>query len=318
MSEILAQSIEGNEKIESKALGKALPATTAKPTSDVGGGLESGNSFEDKYEIVEEKKWVSSAETLFLCKRKSDGEILVAKRFSKRYKMYYDYEVSIHKLIEATRDKDPDNLNAKHIVRAMDYKLSKDLQWEYIIMEYLNGFNLGQVKYSLNQLPSLLRQGCLALELLERSKVVHCDMKPENIMLCDDRLVLIDFGRSCRINEIPHLMHHPDSIYYAPEMFGDKICSPKSDLFGLAIILFNCLKISDVSVPLIDEPIVKLSLDLMDQMLKLVPSERLSANDALLELQSKPIESKESESIESKISRLQARNMEHKAFVDLW
>jgi len=50
------------------------------------------------------------------------------------------------------------------------------------------------------QLRTISRQICKGLKYMQNQGIIHCDMKPENILFTDekyDRVKIIDFGASC-------------------------------------------------------------------------------------------------------------------------
>src|SRR5438552_1609960 len=58
----------------------------------------------------------------------------------------------------------------------------------YLVMEYLNGMNLGDMLKKKKQLPlgfvvDIVEQICLALEEAHKQGVIHRDLKPDNIWL---------------------------------------------------------------------------------------------------------------------------------------
>ena len=70
----------------------------------------------------------------------------------------------------------------------------------YIVMEYLEGRTLGERLRRDPRLPEaeavrIASQVCAALDYLHHHGVVHRDLKPDNIMLCDDGTIrIMDFG----------------------------------------------------------------------------------------------------------------------------
>lgn len=51
-----------------------------------------------------------------------------------------------------------------------------------------------------DQLRDISRQICQGLKYMQNQSVIHCDMKPENILFTDEqynRVKIIDFGASC-------------------------------------------------------------------------------------------------------------------------
>ena len=81
------------------------------------------------------------------------------------------------------------------------------------------------------------------------AKVIHRDIKPDNIMLNhNDEAVLIDFGVSEIVDNQEDLMLDSNMgsyLFYAPEMFnmadGSKVHGEKTDLWALGITFYYFL-----------------------------------------------------------------------------
>ena len=57
-----------------------------------------------------------------------------------------------------------------------------------------------QPMFAASQLRAVARQSCQALKYMQNIGVIHCDMKPENILFTDStfqNIKIIDFGASC-------------------------------------------------------------------------------------------------------------------------
>lgn len=123
-----------------------------------------------------------------------------------------------------------------------------------IVMPYVPGGTLRKLLTNNDLLPletirSYMRQITDALSYAHshRDRVVHCDVKPENILLSEDgnKVFLTDFGIAQITSEIrstTHVTTKPSGtdIYMAPEQFKGHP-SRKSDQYALAIVLYECL-----------------------------------------------------------------------------
>lgn len=83
-----------------------------------------------------------------------------------------------------------------------------------------------------------------ALGMIHAQNILHCDIKPDNIMMDGDRLVLIDFGASAmrarkrgKRESIP--MKYVTFGYTAPEMEGSKVANVRksTDIYAMGLTL---------------------------------------------------------------------------------
>jgi hypothetical protein len=108
----------------------------------------------------------------------------------------------------------------------------------YIVTRYVQGRTLDQVVTTSGplqgaELAMLARGAASALTAVHAAGVVHRDLKPGNIMLCDGEPVVIDFGiahspDSTRITQTGMFMGTPG--YLAPEVIEGKQSGPASDV----------------------------------------------------------------------------------------
>jgi serine/threonine-protein kinase len=130
----------------------------------------------------------------------------------------------------------------------------------YIVMEFLDGKNLNQTVRADGPFPvaralPILIQVCGALEEAHRAGIIHRDMKPENIFLCQqgglvDYAKVLDFG----LAKVTEREMRPGSLiltqegmvfgtpeFMSPEQAQGKVLTPASDIYSLAVILYEVL-----------------------------------------------------------------------------
>ncbi len=126
----------------------------------------------------------------------------------------------------------------------------------FLAMEMVPGMTFGELlgrEYPLDfkRLTHIAEQVCLALEVAHRAGVVHCDMKPSNIMIESvpgnpDHVKVLDFGISRSLKKEPGQSVLDEQIigsyhYMSPEqILGDSV-TPQTDVYGLGVVLFTSL-----------------------------------------------------------------------------
>jgi len=121
---------------------------------------------------------------------------------------------------------------------------------QYIVTEYLEGKSLSDVMNEVQPLPipdavQIASYVCGALAHMHEHKVVHRDLKPQNIMICDDgSLRIIDFGiaKSTEMRRLTFAgftpaMGTPD--YMAPEQVKGKRGDERTDIYSLGAVLYE-------------------------------------------------------------------------------
>ena len=117
-----------------------------------------------------------------------------------------------------------------------------------MLLEYLAGDTLdnyaarqprGRMPLS-DALRTVVHLGC-ALEHVHRQGYVHLDIKPGNIIISNGRPVLFDFGTARRIGASRPSVVQGTDAYMAPEECALGDVSPASDVYSLAVTLFELL-----------------------------------------------------------------------------
>jgi serine/threonine protein kinase len=128
------------------------------------------------------------------------------------------------------------------------------VKWDgrpWIVMELLSGQTLAAVLADQGPLP-IERVKTLGLGLLDavqathRAGIVHRDVKPANVQLCDDgRVVLMDFGIARTLDggtTVSSGLLAGSPAYISPEQFQCGEVGPASDLFSLGATLFAAVE----------------------------------------------------------------------------
>ena len=136
--------------------------------------------------------------------------------------------------------------NLKHPGIPTIYDVEEDDKSYYIIEEYIQGqsleaFVLHQDCISIDTVIYMALQICDVVKYLHDQKpqpVIYQDMKPEHIILCGKRIVLIDFGISSYITTHGNTFQKFGTHGYAPpEKYQGVSCDVRADIFGIGKVL---------------------------------------------------------------------------------
>jgi len=116
----------------------------------------------------------------------------------------------------------------------------------FFTMEYVDGEDLASLLRRIGRLPEdkaldIARQLCAGLAAAHAKGVLHRDLKPANIML-DGRgqVVITDFGLAGVADDIRGAeIRSGTPAYMAPEQLAGKEVSPRSDIYGLGLVLYE-------------------------------------------------------------------------------
>jgi tetratricopeptide (TPR) repeat protein/predicted Ser/Thr protein kinase len=135
----------------------------------------------------------------------------------------------------------------KNVVRIFD--IGEDGPLKFITMDFITGVDLHKLleggRLPAEEAISIIRQICFALQAAHAEGVVHRDLKPQNIMIEDDRhVVVMDFGiarstESAGATQTGSLLGTPD--YMSPEQARMQEADARSDIFSMGLIFYVLL-----------------------------------------------------------------------------
>lgn len=157
-------------------------------------------------------------------------------------------------------------LQHHNIVNILDYSGPDEFP-AYIVMEFIRGYNVGQLLYRLGPWPqaaimAMLRGLAAAIQHAHAAGIVHRDIKPANVMVDPNgRVVLTDFGlaKSFKTEDLlgkttvgwpTQLSGTPD--FLAPEQVLRGPCNEKVDIFTTGVLLYT-LATGDLPFHRVDE-----------------------------------------------------------------
>lgn len=141
------------------------------------------------------------------------------------------------------------NLSHPNIVTVHDFGLDEDRL--FIVMEYVPGTDLKALlrqhgQFRIDEAIDLITQACAGIGYAHRAGLVHCDVKPHNILVTPDlRVKVTDFGiaralASIQPEELSEVVWGSPQ-YFSPEQAAGGPPSPASDVYSLGVILYEML-----------------------------------------------------------------------------
>jgi len=137
------------------------------------------------------------------------------------------------------------NLEHPHIVRVHEFDIHNN--WPFLVMDYAPNGSLSTrhpkgTLLDLSTIMSYVKQVASALQYAHDKGVIHCDVKPENMLLGRSNEILLgDFGISVAAQNATKTGDAMGTVLYmAPEQFAGKP-RPASDQYALGIVVYRWL-----------------------------------------------------------------------------
>ncbi|MFC2064910.1 protein kinase [Chloroflexota bacterium] len=141
------------------------------------------------------------------------------------------------------------NLSHPNLVTVHDFGFDQGKL--FIVMEFVPGVDLKTlIKQKGKLLPGealpLMIQACAGIGYAHRAGLVHCDVKPQNLLVMPDhRLKVTDFGIARALATIQP-EEQADVVwgspkYFSPEQAAGMAPSPASDVYSLGVVFYEML-----------------------------------------------------------------------------
>jgi serine/threonine protein kinase len=102
-----------------------------------------------------------------------------------------------------------------------------------------------KLKFSEEEIRTVMAQLLLAVDLMHRKGIIHRDLKPDNILLMDIKSLKVcisDLGLACKETDQEEIYERCGTPgYVAPEVLKGSHFRPKSDIFSLGCFFFNMI-----------------------------------------------------------------------------
>ncbi len=129
------------------------------------------------------------------------------------------------------------------------YEYGEDDEMAFIVMEYVEGQSLDKLmlergRFAAIDIYEVMKQLLAALDHAHRNGVVHCDIKPANVMVLKDmRIKLMDFGvaRIENSTQTQAGVTRGTPTHIAPEQYSGQPTDGRADLWAAGVILYELL-----------------------------------------------------------------------------
>ena len=203
--------------------------------------MKEDNDDIDEYDILG-NLGEGSFGTCYKVRNKNDDKIYVMKRISIASKKEELEEIRQEAKILSTLDSD-------YIVKF--YDSFENENYFTIIMEYCEGLDLShfisehcknQKNIEKNIIYHIISDTCLGLKEIHNKKLIHRDIKPQNLFLTKDLRVKIgDFGTSKQLSAENRYAKTQvgTMMYMAPEIIKGEMYNEKVDIWALGCIVYE-------------------------------------------------------------------------------
>jgi serine/threonine-protein kinase PRP4 len=230
-----------NESIEAKVLGNSF-----RDTWDDQDGhyiIHKGDLLRDRYTLMQLMGKGTFAKVV-LAKDKKTGQMVAIKISASRDTMHK----AARKEAQFFRKlNEQDSVGKKYIIQMIDHfdhKGHKCIVFEALSMDLREklkkvGYNVGMAMAAVRL---FAQQMFLALAHLMKCHIIHADLKPDNILISGDEIVvkICDFGTAMNFDEPAEITSYMQSRYYrAPEVILGMKVGYEMDMWAIGCTLYE-------------------------------------------------------------------------------
>ena len=202
-----------------------------------------GLVFDHRYE-VQEKIGVGGMADVYRGKDTLLGRPVAIKILHQNFGSDQDFVARFKREAQAAG-----KLNHQNVVSM--YDVGYDQGFHYIIMEYVAGCTLKEYiqhhsRVTIQEAVKITIAIAEGLEHAHMMGLVHCDVKPHNILITDaGRVKVTDFGIARAINSAATMMYTNSVMgsahYISPEQASGKTINVSTDIYSLGVVLYELL-----------------------------------------------------------------------------
>jgi serine/threonine-protein kinase len=142
------------------------------------------------------------------------------------------------------------NLDHPNVVTVYDVGHEERGNRHYIVMEYVDGQDLKtrirqRERLSINEALDVTAQICAGVGHAHKANLIHCDIKPQNVLVTrDGRVKVADFGIARALSESGLTESETvwgSPLYLSPEQAAGEPPSPASDVYSIGVVMYEML-----------------------------------------------------------------------------
>ena len=198
-----------------------------------------------RYELIE-RIGSGGMSVVFKAKDRALGRIVAVKMMHESFTSDKGFLKRFQQEAHSAANLAHPNIVTVHDIGQAEYK-------HFIVMEFVEGRTLKEIIRSYNEEPmpmsralDLVIQVCNGIGYAHRANLVHCDVKPQNVIVTvDDQVKVADFGiaraisTATQVQQVSQVWGTPQ--YFSPEQAAGETPTPASDVYAIGIILFEML-----------------------------------------------------------------------------